>query len=388
MLRLIYGAQFGDEGKGKVCDWFCRDATVAARYNGGPNAGNTVQSGQNRVGFRMLPAGALRPGITCVLGRGVVIDRAVLEREVRVARRVNPDLRVIVDPRAHLITAGHIAADAELEALRPIGSTRTGVGPAYADRVLRTGVPIGSLAPSDLNDVCEVAPVAGFVRSAYLGGGDVVVQGAHGVMLDIAHGFYPYTTSSGCLPSDAGSGLGLDIRRVDEFVGVIKPYISLVGRGPVHWEITDSAAGREIARRGAEKGTVTGRPRRIAWLDLRLLSVVANQMPLSYWAVTHLDALDGLERVGLVVHDRVGNPEPETLEQYRASPGRVRYLPGWPERPSHGVTYWRDLPGNARRLLSAIHDYTGVRVEVVSTGPDRASTALNIRGDVQEQRRH
>ena len=395
-IRTIVGAQHGDEGKGKVIDYLTDDADIIARFNGGPNAGNTVEMDDGtRIGLRMLPPGCTRHGAVCFLGRGVAIDPDVLMDDIRNVRPHNPSLRVYIDPRATLITPEHRERDSRIEEQRPIGSTRQGVGPAYADRASRTAETIadaisarGHLSLHDelsrrnvsvgtLQDVWDME--LNLPESAVL-----VASGAHGVMLDVFHGHYPFTTSNGCLPANVGPGLGIDPRRVNSVVGVIKAYHTMVGNGPFITEIhpQDGAAAEQIIDKGHEYGTVTGRKRRIGWLDMPSLEYVNQVCGIDYLAITHMDVLDGLGSVPMLLEHPDGRIL-ETRAQVRRAERYNQLLvyhlsPGWDG--VYGITSWAALHPNAKVFVDTIERVSGIPVGIISTGP-RRHQVIDRRGD-------
>ena len=394
--RTIVGAQHGDEGKGKIIDYLTDDADIIARFNGGPNAGNTVEMDDGtRIGLRMLPPGCTRHGVICFLGRGVAIDPDVLINDIQNVLPHNPSLRVYVDPRATLITPEHRERDSQIEEQRPIGSTRQGVGPAYSDRAARTAKTIadairtrGNLSLHDELSRWNVS--VGTLQDVqdtelhHPGSSVLVASGAHGVMLDVFHGHYPFTTSNGCLPANVGSGLGIDSRRVASVVGVIKAYHTMVGRGPFITEVhpQDGEAAEEIIRKGHEYGTVTGRKRRIGWLDIPSLKYVNQVCGIDYLAITHMDVLDGLGSVPMLLEHPDGRI-PETCTQVRRAERFNHHLtyhlsPGWDG--ICGMTLWEDLHPNAKIFVDTIERISGIPVGIISTGPKRHQV-IDRRGD-------
>lgn len=354
MITAVIGAQWGDEGKGKIVDYLGRENTLSARFNGGSNAGHWARHNGINMDFHLLPAAALHPRMVCILGRGMAINVRKLEAEIGRAREINPTLQVIVDPKAHVVDDAHIRRDEALEIKRGIGSTKEGIGPCYADRVSRTGKCIGDAPP---RDCITLDPYNIIMESAQRGG--ALICGAHGVMLDIAHGHYPYVTSSGCLPSDVGSGLGINPKKIDHTIGVVKAYSTLIGTGPMPMEMEPDVSDR-IREVGGEYGTTTGRPRRIGWIDLPALKYANRVCGFDSLAITHMDVLSGFSSVKVVdaYYD-------ETILSDAAS-----YL--------KGTAVYHELPGwnnvrdaSAMRFQSYIADSVGIPISLISTGPDR-----------------
>ncbi|MFO0680605.1 MAG: adenylosuccinate synthase [Sandaracinus sp.] len=420
---VVVGAQWGDEGKGKVVDLLTKGADVVARYGGGANAGHTLVVGGEKTVIRLVPSGVLHPTPVCVLGPGMVIDPAVLLSELdTLASRGVLDAhfaRVVISDRAHLVLPHHVLID-QLRESGPgaIGTTKRGVGPAYEDKVARRGVraidlvdttdlearvranveawtptirALGGQPPDAAEIVRELraharrlAPLvkdtAEVVHAAKARGARILLEGAQGTMLDVDHGTYPHVTSSTVLSGGAASGAGLAPTDIDRVVGITKAYTTRVGGGPFPSEMPEAEAER-LRKAGGEFGAVTGRPRRCGWLDIPVLRHAVRANGLTMLALTKLDVLRGWDPIQLVVaYERDG----QRLERPPASGlDRVRpvyeSLPGWTEDLT-GCRTMDDLPSTTRAFIERVEALTGCQVAIVSVGPDRAQTI--VRADV------
>ncbi|MEB2312135.1 MAG: adenylosuccinate synthase [Sorangiineae bacterium] len=421
---VIVGAQWGDEGKGKVVDLYTENAELVVRYAGGPNAGHTLVVGDDKLVVRLLPSGILREGTRCVLGQGMVVDLDVLVGEIdELVRRGQSGLerRLFVSDRAHLILPYHVMIDELREGAaskdRAIGTTKKGIGPAYEDKARRTGVRAGELRePAKLRARIEAALEAWAPTIAALGGEQPAVdgilerlagparrivplltdasrlvdealrqgaralfEGAQGTLLDIDHGTYPFVTSSSAVAGGAGTGVGIGPTRIDAVIGITKAYTTRVGSGPFPTELHD-AAGQHLRDVGVEFGSVTKRPRRTGWLDVPALRYAARVNGLDGLALTKLDVLTGLERVKVCV--AYDTPSGRTLEfpiDRLDEPGVItpvyEELEGWSE-PVVGARTLGELPRNARAYVRFIEARTEVRAVLVSVGPRRSETIL------------
>lgn len=416
-LAIVVGAQWGDEGKGKIVDLLAEKVEIIARCQGGSNAGHTVVAGKETFVLHLVPTGALRPGKLCVLGSGVVIDPLALLAEVDdlKARGVEVESRLRIDPRAHVILPYHRAlerADEGRVAGGRIGTTLRGIGPAYTSKAARTGVRIIDLLERErlrvlIEDNLEiVAPLLGepaageelgaaamtdvygglgerlrplvadvpvLLDQALVAGRRVLVEGAQGTFLDLDHGTYPFVTSSSTIAGGALIGLGIGPRRVDHVMGVAKAYTTRVGLGPFPTELEPEAAA-SLREAGAEYGATTGRPRRCGWLDLVALRRAARISGFDALAVTKLDVLDSLEKIPVCVAyepDPRGDWWPEA-ELQSARPV-YRTLRGW-QAPTGGARSLIDLPPLARDYLRVIAAEVGVPVTMISVGSGREET--------------
>ncbi len=422
-LDILVGAQWGDEGKGRITDLLAENAHIVARYSGGDNAGHTVTVGQRLYKLHLLPSGVLQPHVVSVLGNGMVINPARLIEELDQLAASGVDVspaRIKVSAAAHLITPAHIALDRAEEAARSggkIGTTGRGIGPAYTGKVSRHGLRAELLLrPEVLGDrIAEhirqtnpyleklygqpaldpVAIAAAFTAHAqrlapyvtdtalYLhrqlqAGARVIAEGAQGTLLDVDHGTYPYVTSSSPAAGGVFNGLGVGPRFVGRVLGVTKAFQTRVGEGPFPTE----AFGAEAERlRGTgrnpwdEFGTTTGRPRRCGWLDLVLLRYAIRVNGLTELALTKLDVLSGLETIRLCTAYRTNGARHEELPLGPAdlSPFTAEYetLSGW-DRDVTGARRLSDLPEAARAYLRRIEALTGVPITLVSVGPERS----------------
>ncbi len=418
---VIVGAQWGDEGKGKVIDYLSAKADLVARFQGGDNAGHTVVYGANIFKLHHVPSGILNPGTICLLGNGMVINPLVLVRELgELEKRGITTSNLRISSKAHLIMAYHQALDLaneELLADNKIGTTGRGIGPAYADKMLRRGIRANSLADSVLFEKClaEVLPLQNMILKNIFGhtgfdlnelltlyqpvlkrlgplvtdtaklldeqitaGKKVLFEGAQGALLDIDHGTYPYVTSSSTVAAAAASGTGIGPASVRRVLGVIKAYTTRVGEGPFPTEDL-SEAGDHLREQGCEYGTTTGRPRRCGWFDAVIARYAAKINGLTGLAVTKLDVLSGMEVIKLAVGYRCRGLEidyfPEGVQDlYQCEPLYLTF-PGWDEDLSR-IRAYADLPAAAKHFLGTLEDAVGVRIDLVSVGPDRLQTIV------------
>ncbi len=426
-LQIIVGAQWGDEGKGRIVDWFAARADYAARYNGGDNAGHTVTVGSQVYKMHLIPSGIIHPQVTAVLGNGMVVNPRTLLEEMDILRRAGLDVsprRLRLSCFAHLITPAHRALDAALEAARgrgSIGTTGRGIGPAYTDKAARRGLRAGDMLSADFCErigehiaeanrtlgllgaplldpapLCDeyggyaaalqdyIADTSRELDSALRAGKTVLAEGAQGTLLDIDFGTYPFVTSSSTTAPGAltGLGLGLNAAAGARVIGVVKAFQTRVGSGPFPTEVGGALAER-LRGSGAnpwdEYGTTTGRPRRVGWLDGVLLRYAVRINGIGELAVTKLDILSGLETVRLCVAYEAGGRRFEDLEGGPLGLENVRpvyeELPGWQEDVST-CRRWEDLPSAARAYLERIAALGGAPVRLVSVGPERGQIVL------------
>ena len=418
MNIAVLGAQWGDEGKGKIVDLLSAHFAIVARYQGGHNAGHTVYAGDAKFILRLIPSGILQPGVTCVIGNGVVVDPQALLAEVDELERngIHVGDRLIVSDKAHVILPYHRELDVLAEARRGerrIGTTSRGIGPAYEDKVGRRGIRLGdlrdlpSLADAVQHNVAArnrligestmdwravldqlsslwrriepwVRDVSAYLARARTEGRSILFEGAQGTLLDIDHGTYPYVTSSSATVGGVCTGLGVGPRVIDGVLGVAKAYTTRVGEGPLPTEL-HGALGERLRESGQEFGAVTGRPRRCGWFDAVAVRYAARVNGLDALALTKLDVLDGLEELQICTAYRCGGRVVEDL------PGEVTLLagadpifepwPGW-EQPTAGVTRYDALPERARGYIARLESLTGVPVAIVSTGSARSHTII------------
>jgi len=419
----VIGAQWGDEGKGKIVDLLSREADIIARFQGGNNAGHTVVVGGEQVILHLVPAGALHPGKICVIGNGVVVDPEVLLDEIK-ALRARGYLQGVdslkVSERAHVIMPYHRAIDLAREKIRgagKIGTTGRGIGPAYEDKMARVGIRVVDLmdeavlrerlsqALEDKNSYLRAVPgektfelqavfeqyrafgeklrpyvsdTSHFIDDAIGEGRRVLFEGAQGTMLDIDHGTYPYVTSSTTVAAGVAGGTGIAPQRIREVIGISKAYTTRVGSGPFPTELNDEV-GEKLRRDGAEYGATTGRPRRCGWFDAVVVREAARLNGLTGLAVTKLDVLGGLARIRLCVGYTLGGAPldypPPTLTAWDRAEPVYEEMGGWTEDISE-ARHLEDLPRAARSYVARLSELTGVPLRFVSVGASREATIV------------
>ena len=416
MNIAVLGAQWGDEGKGKIVDLLTPRFSIVARYQGGHNAGHTVYANGRKFVLRLLPSGILHDGITCVIGNGVVIDPQALFAEIDelAAAGIHVGDRLVVSDKAHLILPYHRELDLLSEARRgerKIGTTSRGIGPAYEDKIARRGVRVGDLAnPQSLAEAVEhnvaarnrliadstmdaaqvladlsrawdrmrpwVKDVSVFLAQAREEKRTIMFEGAQGTLLDIDHGTYPYVTSSNATIGGVCTGLGVGPRAIDRVLGVAKAYTTRVGEGPLPTELTGEI-GNRLRESGQEFGAVTGRPRRCGWYDAVAVRYAARVNGLDALALTKLDVLDDLPELQVCTSYRCRGVElrdmPGDLAQLAACEPVYETLAGW-SQPTRGVREYHDLPREARAYIARLEEITGVPAAIVSTGSGREET--------------
>jgi adenylosuccinate synthase len=419
---IVLGAQWGDEGKGKVVDLLAERFDVVARYQGGHNAGHTVFIGEKKFVLKLIPSGILRPGVEAVIGNGVVVDLAALIEEMEKLEASGIDVRhhLHISNRAHVIFPFHRLIEKMSEAREnriPIGTTSRGIGPCYEDKTGRRGIRIADLFDPEsfralydtlaedkktladtfhLNEPIDYAAIrreteeyaerikplvcdtAAFLNGAMARGKRILFEGAQGTMLDIDHGTYPFVTSSSAAAGGASTGTGVPPTRIQGIIGVSKAYITRVGSGPFPTESND-AAGDLLRREGNEFGAVTGRPRRCGWFDVPLLRYTAMVNGFDTLLITKLDVLDHLEEIPVCVGYKLCGAEvkemPATYRALEAIEPVYEKLPGW-RVATRGISRYDDLPERARTYLTFLEEQTGVEIGGVSTGPERNETII------------
>lgn len=410
---VVVGAQWGDEGKGKLVDVLAERADWVVRYQGGANAGHTVHIGETKFVLRQIPSGILHAGVRCAIGNGVVLDPDTLFSEVDrlVADGIDVEGRLYISDRAHLVLPYHKLLDGESSASKEIGTTGRGIGPAYEDKIARRGVRVLDLrhpdrvrqlvergvehangqlsrftdrradAPSTIELLTRLTPrllslsedVGLRVYQAIESGAAVLLEGAQGSLLDIDHGTYPFVTSSNTTSGGAAVGAGIAPTAIDAVLGVVKAYTTRVGHGPLPTEI-EGELGERVRALGNEYGAVTGRPRRCGWFDAVVVRYAARVNGLSGLAVTKLDVLDTLDRIAICNGYRVGD------EVYHEFPGDVtalehiepiyEWFDGW-NQPTNEARTLDALPSNARRYLDRIRELVATPIVYVSVGTRR-----------------
>ena len=417
---VVIGAQWGDEGKGKIVDYLAQKADAVVRYSGGSNAGHTVVVNDVSYKLRLLPSGVLYSDKTNVLGNGVVINPGVVLHEIAdmKAKGISCDNLVISD-RAHVVLPYHARLDELQEAAlgcNKIGTTKGGIGPCYMDKVARTGIRICDLMepdtfaeklkinleaknaiitkiyggePFDYETMLQeflayaeelrpyIADTGVVLDEIFSEGKNVLFEGAQATFLDIDHGTYPYVTSSNPTAGNASTGSGIGPRYIDHVVGVVKAYTTRVGEGPFVTELLDTdGPGHQIRETGHEYGTVTGRPRRCGWLDMNVVHHAAMINGLTDLVVTKLDILSGLPEVkictGYEIDGKVYDYIPSSVEKVAKAKPVYEVLPGWEEDIS-GMTRYEELPENCKTYLRRMEELAGVRISMVSVGPDRVN---------------
>ncbi len=413
-VTVVVGSQWGDEGKGKVVDLLASQFDIVARYQGGANAGHTIQWEEQTHVLHLLPSGVFSPKVACVIGNGVVIDPLALVDEIRKVQALGYDLseRLWISSNAHCILPYHQALDRAWSAER-IGTTKRGIGPAYTDKIARSGIRIvefvnperfskrlhdeverhntvlsdtfgeKALNPNEILTEYEdasrclapyVTDTTHLFHQALRSQKRILAEGAQGALLDIDFGTYPFVTSSSPTSGGVCTGLGVPPNSIHRVFGVTKAYCTRVGHGPFPTELMD-ATGEHIRQVGGEFGATTGRPRRCGWLDLVALRYSCRLNGFSELAVTKLDVLSGLETINVCVAyeldgERIPNFVNDTYTLDKATP-KYEVLEGWKE-DIRGCTERSELPKAAMNLVDHIQSFTGVPVRMVSTGPNRS----------------
>jgi adenylosuccinate synthase len=412
---IILGIQWGDEGKGRVVDHYAGDYDVVARFGGGDNAGHTLVVGDRKLALRVVPSGVLQDRPELFIGGGTVVSLAGLVAELDMLAAIGVDIsRIKISDRAHVVFPYHAALDRAAERARgdaAIGTTGRGIGPAYTDKVARSGIIFGELRDSDAlqRKVSAAArtraaqfPEAGlpapadvvaetlalvprvlphvvdgvsYIHEALEGGKRVLIEGAQGTLLDIGYGTYPFVTSSHTIAGGACTGLGIGPTAIERVIGVVKAYCTRVGAGPFPSELSD-AVGERLRERGREFGVVTGRPRRCGWFDAVAARYAVRLNGLTSAVITKLDVLSGFERIAIVTGYRVGRDAAGF-----ASAGDPRleldleWYDGWTEDVS-SIRSIAALPAAARRYVEALEAALAVPVDAVSLGPERSALAV------------
>ena len=417
---VIVGAQWGDEGKGKIVDVLSDHFSVVARYAGGHNAGHTVIIQGKKFVLQLVPCGVLRPGCRAVIGNGVVLDPLAFLKEVKMLRDggVQVDGNLFVSNRAHVILPYHrmIEMGAENAPGRvKIGTTSRGIGPAYEDKMGRRGLRVADLLDRELlrttiENACreknmiahalfnsepldadsmyaeyskaaeQVAPfvtdTAVLLNQALAAGESVMFEGAQATMLDIDHGTYPFVTSSSASAGGAVIGTGVPPNAIQSVLGITKAYCTRVGGGPFPTEV-EGAVADQLRARGNEYGAVTGRPRRCGWIDLPVLRYAQMINGVNWWVVTKLDVLDELEEIPVCVGYKINGKKSEEIPALATGFDRVeciyRNMPGW-KQSTQGITDFSKLPKKAQEYLRFVEKESGAAIGMVSTGPDRDQT--------------
>lgn len=376
---IIVGLQWGDEGKGRIVDLYAADYDVVARFAGGDNAGHSIVVGDRELALRIVPSGVMHPHVELFVGGGTVVNLETLIGELDALAEIGIDTsRVKVSDRAHIVFPHHVERDKSGEAARTsaIGTTGRGIGPAYVDRVARTGLRFADLRDDPTMERLRPHIVDGFeyMQERLAQNKRVLLEGAQGTLLDVGYGTYPYVTSSHTIAGGACTGLGIGPGAIRRVIGVLKAYCTRVGGGPFPSELHDER-GERLRRQGGEFGTVTGRPRRCGWLDAVAASYAVRLNGLTSAVITKLDVLSGLERIGIVTGYRLGGRAAHFGDA--GAPGlevEIEELPGWDE-PIDACRRIADLPGAARRYVDRVRELLGVPIELVSVGRERSQMA-------------
>ncbi|MBI5198789.1 MAG: adenylosuccinate synthase [Nitrospirae bacterium] len=416
---VVVGAQWGDEGKGKIIDILAKDAGVVARYQGGHNAGHTVVVNDEEYILHLIPSGIIHPGKICMIGNGVVIDPEALIGEIEglKSRGIAIDNNLFISKNSHLIMPYHSIIDKESERSKSIGTTGRGIGPAYVDKVARTGIRMSDLLDShlfreklelnlsnmnyllynvykseqlDLEEIYSkymgyaqkigkyITDVSILINKYIEENMNILFEGAQGTLLDVDHGTYPYVTSSNAIAGGACTGLGIGPTKIDGVLGVSKAYTTRVGSGPFPTELKDKL-GNDLRSKGREYGATTGRPRRCGWLDVVVVrySVIINGM--SGIALTKLDILDEYPKIKICVgykyKGNIYNEMPhESSVLWNCEPV-YEEIEGWQES-TVGIKRFDSLPKKAKVYIRRVEDLVGVKIDIISTSQRRDDTII------------
>jgi adenylosuccinate synthase len=419
---VILGSQWGDEGKGKIVDLLMSHASVVARFQGGHNAGHTLVINGKKTILRLIPSGILHENVHCLIGNGVVLSPTALLQEMGELERNGVPVveRLRISESCVLLLPYHVVLDQAREKAKgksAIGTTGRGIGPAYEDKVARRALRFGDLfnekyfsaklaevleyhnfvlqqyhqhEPVDyhqtLDNLLSLVPTLQPLRADVVDllanyrkqGKNIILEGAQGTFLDVDHGTYPYVTSSNTVAGASSVGSGLGPRHLDYILGIVKAYTTRVGSGPFPTELTDEI-GKQLAQRGNEFGSVTGRPRRCGWLDMVILRRSIQLNSFSGFCITKLDVLDGLETVrictGYLLNGKEISIPPTELSDLAVCQPIYEDLPGWKES-TVGIKTFSALPKNAQQYLLRVERLAGVPIDLISTGPDRNETII------------
>jgi len=422
-ITAIVGAQWGDEGKGKITDFFAGESDYAVRFHGGNNAAHTVIVEGNTFKLHLIPSGIVYGGPMSIIGNGVVVDPKVLLEEIEYIEGKGIDPKLMVSDRAHVIMPYHIELDGALSNHQgdlAAGSTRRGIAPVYADKMFRNGIRIIDLLEPDVlmekltkgytfakgiiekalskkiessieeifDSYCSygerlrpyITDTSIELYNAYKNNKSILFEGAQGISLDVDHGIYPYTTSSNTAAGHISTGTGVSFRDIGRIIGVVKAYLSRVGESPLPSEMHGSQA-EALREKGGEYGTTTGRPRRVGWLDLVQVRQAVRVNGLTEIALTKLDVLSGFESIKVCVSYDVNEGNilemPASLSQYRLAKPVYESLPGWDSLPDKVWEKGFDaLPETLKGYIKFIEDQIDCPVKLISVGPQRHETIL------------
>ena len=415
---VLVGSQWGDEGKGKIVDLISKEFEIVVRYQGGANAGHTVEIGDKKYILHLIPSGILREKVVCVIGNGVVIDPTALLEEIELLKQNNIDVdgRLFISHNAHLIMPYHKLLDSINESgNNKIGTTGRGIGPCYIDKYGRKGIRIVDLLNrtelekkirtnlKEKNEILEkihshagldvdaivkeylefdlaidkyIKDAPAFLNQALDEGKSVLLEGAQGTFLDIDHGTYPYVTSSSPTSGGACTGSGIPPTRIDSVIGIVKAYTTRVGNGPFPTELLD-ADGEKLRKIGAEFGATTGRPRRCGWFDAFLVAYSKMINGITSVALTKLDVLSGFEKIKVCVGYELNGKRlktfPTNVDQLNLVTPIYETLDGWNTDITNCESY-DDLPAKTLDYLDFISKHSGIKIDIVSVGPKRKQT--------------
>lgn len=421
-IRVVVGAQWGDEGKGKIVDLLSKDADWVVRYQGGANAGHTLKFDEQEIVLHLVPSGIFNGSAKCVIGNGVVIEPQALLDEIDQIQKMGIDLRdrLLISNAAHVILPYHKVLDRVKEKHRgedAIGTTGRGIGPAYVSKVSRVGIRMADLfhrnifagkVESNLKDINEalvhiykeepvdaasvleatseaaeklcpfITNTASLLHSGIRNGEEFLLEGAQGSLLDLDHGTYPYVTSSSPTSGGACTGTGIPPTAIDHVMGVSKAYCTRVGNGPFPTELTNKT-GEFLRKKGHEFGATTGRPRRCGWLDLVALKYAVQVNGIDELAITKMDVLNELDEVKVCTQYKInGNAVsefPADLYEIEQAEPVYRSMPGWKEDIRNGQSI-DELPPDAKEYLDFIQQYLETDLKILSTGPKRSETVV------------
>ncbi len=435
---VVAGAQWGDEGKGKVVDLLTESADVVARFQGGHNAGHTVMIKDKKFVLHLIPSGVLHRGKTCIIGNGVVIDPGALIKEIKgLKRKKVPVKNLFISESAHVIMPYHMALEGACEdekGKKMIGTTRRGIGPAYVDKMARSGIRMMDLLDPELfkeklnanlrmvnhilrtkfnkkglgskkiyDEYMKHAKFLGpmitntsvLINSLMNKGKHVLFEGAQGTLLDIDHGTYPYVTSSSASVGGVCTGLGVSPMKVDGALGVVKAYTTRVGEGPFPTELFCDA-GKMLHINGGEFGATTGRPRRCGWLDAVAMEHSIRINGFTGLAITKLDVLDGMDEIKVCTDYKYKDAKGKKYIRTKTMPQNnkvlercepvYKTLPGW-KQTTKGFTNYKDLPKEAKSYIKYVEEILGVKADMISTGQKRNEVII-IRNPINGKRKH
>jgi len=422
-VTVIVGAQWGDEGKGKITDFFAGESDYVVRFHGGNNAGHTIIVEGNTFKLHLIPSGIVYGEPMSIIGNGVVVDPKALLDEIAYVRKKGIEPKLMVSDRAHVIMPYHIALDGALSTHQgelAAGSTNRGIAPVYADKMFRNGIRMIDLLEPDvfreklekgfkfskgliekaleqslditIDEIFEtylaygkslnpyICDTSVELYDAYKNGKSILFEGAQGISLDVDHGVYPYTTSSNTAAGHISTGTGVSFHKMDRIIGVVKAYLSRVGESPLPSEIHGPEA-ESLREKGGEYGTTTGRPRRVGWLDLVQVRQAVRVNGLTEIALTKLDVLDGFKELPVCVAYNVKGQHvkemPASLTQYREAVPVYKVLPGWESIPSKVWDLGYDsFPKTLKEYISFIEEEVKCPVKIVSVGPQRHETII------------